>query len=683
MMNNKIKNWIIGGTALVVAGGVFVGVTGGQDISAIQNKYDQASQIKAEYTLDNTALTKPAIDENSIKIKIGDEKSENFEPEFYISRWEDEVWFKIKPRLEGVAEKDKVLTLEGDKIKFETPKIDYHFYSLGNAYESEVILKEKPASNVITSDIETEGLDFFYQRELTQQEIDRGDYRPENMVGSYAVYHSTKANHILGQKNYENGKAFHIYRPQMEDANGWKVWGELFIDTEQGIQKVTMPEDFWNNAVYPIRHATGERFGWEELDPSTSQFFDVIVGSIHTGAAGDAISMSVFHHSLAGSGIKYKYAIYVNDEPNSTLVAATEEGTTTSENNRWRTLFFSSGVEVSAQDYWITVWNDDAGSGQVLSVPFDDGDADQTKIEEVDVVYDGNYPSPQGYSSTLARKYAIYVTYCQDPGPCTIFFDTGGIHTWTAPTGVTSADVACWGGGGGGHDDLAAGGGGGGGGAYAASTVIVVPSTEYTFVVGSGSAEADLDGVDSTFETDVIVAAGGKGATSLTGGAGGTTGDSIGDVESAGGTGGTGTDAGDTGGGGGGAGGPAGAGVNGVNGNGTVGGDGGAGNNGSGGAGGAGGDGAPGADGSPNDTGGGGGGGADDGQVSGNGGTPGAGGGGAEVCLSSWCLGADGQCTITYNISVTPTPTPDPDDPAIELPGGGNIEIKGGNLKLR
>src|SRR5438874_1005904 len=60
--------------------------------------------------------------------------------------------------------------------------------------------------------------------------------------------------------------------------------------------------------------------------------------------------------------------------------------------------------------------------------------------------------------------------------------------TWTAPAGLTSITVECWGGGGGGGGggtvNLAAGGGGGGGG-YARSVVTVVPGNTYTVTVGA------------------------------------------------------------------------------------------------------------------------------------------------------------------------------------------------------
>jgi hypothetical protein len=57
-----------------------------------------------------------------------------------------------------------------------------------------------------------------------------------------------------------------------------------------------------------------------------------------------------------------------------------------------------------------------------------------------------------------------------------------GLHNWTAPAGVTSALVECWGAGAAG----AAGSGGGGGGGYASATIPVSPGTAYNYSVGAG-----------------------------------------------------------------------------------------------------------------------------------------------------------------------------------------------------
>jgi hypothetical protein len=88
-------------------------------------------------------------------------------------------------------------------------------------FEIEIVLDEAPASNVFEFQIEgAEDLDFFYQPPLSDEEIAEGAVRPENVIGSYAVYHKAKANHRVGNTSYSTGRAFHIYRPKAIDANG-------------------------------------------------------------------------------------------------------------------------------------------------------------------------------------------------------------------------------------------------------------------------------------------------------------------------------------------------------------------------------------------------------------------------------------------------------------------------------
>jgi hypothetical protein len=101
--------------------------------------------------------------------------------------------------------------------------------------------------------------------------------------------------------------------------------------------------------------------------------------------------------------------------------------------------------------------------------------------------------------------------------------------TWTAPSGVTSAVVECWGAGGGGTTNV----GGGGGGAYSKSTVVVVPTVGYDVVVGTSA--ANTDGGDSTFASIVVVAKGGLSGTN--GGTGGAAASGTGDTKYSGGNG--------------------------------------------------------------------------------------------------------------------------------------------------
>jgi len=119
-------------------------------------------------------------------------------------------------------------------------------------FKIDILLDAKPNTNVFTLEMEGwEDLDFWYQPPLTQDQIDQGQTRPENVIGSYAVYHKTKRNHIEGQQNYYVGKLFHIYRPKVLDANSNWVWGELGYAS--GMLSVTVPQDFLDSATYPVR----------------------------------------------------------------------------------------------------------------------------------------------------------------------------------------------------------------------------------------------------------------------------------------------------------------------------------------------------------------------------------------------------------------------------------------------
>ncbi len=379
-MIKRAYNWIVDKakrfwkkTLIVLGVGAvaLAATTGGPalDASSIQDKYDLATEIKAEYTLDNTALIKEAVDENSIKIKIGDEKSAEFVPELYISRWEDEVWFKIKPKIGDVKKKDQKVKLEGDKIKFETPKIDYHFYDLGitpshseGAYEFEVILKEKPATNVITFDIETSGLNFYYQPPLDEEYASSsctstncgGEYRPENVVGSYVVYHKTKGgmNSSLERYEYRTGQFGIIYRPKITDAEGNWVWESQVIDVENGTITLTIPQDFIDNAVYPIR-STGETFGYTTVGGTRGYYINL----------GETLGVKGV---LGENGTLSKYSVYLSSYIASNIKAALytlSGGTQTYEANsgavgsvvadEWTDIAIS--LAVTADTYYIMV----------------------------------------------------------------------------------------------------------------------------------------------------------------------------------------------------------------------------------------------------------------------------------------------------------------------------------------
>lgn len=155
-------------------------------------------------------------------------------------------------------------------VNHDANEIQMHQRS--DALEIDIILNRKPATNAFVYDIKTEGLNFYYQAALTQKEIDDGCHRPDNVVGSYAVYHKTgKNNHKYRngiEKNYGTGKFCHIYRPQAIDADNNKVWCDLHIDTR--VMTITVPQDFLDTAAYPV--VIDPTFGNTNIGSSTYYF---------------------------------------------------------------------------------------------------------------------------------------------------------------------------------------------------------------------------------------------------------------------------------------------------------------------------------------------------------------------------------------------------------------------------
>ena len=600
-------------------------------------------------------------------------------PAVAFAKWDYEVQMMV--RYKGVIATGSRQILTND-IKWGSGAQEVKAYPIDiegadGGFEIEVILNSKPATNVFEFEIEgAENLDFFYQPALTQEEIDGGAFQPDNIIGSYAVYHKIKANHQIGSLNYATGKAYHIYRPEVIDADGNRVWAELFY--LNGLLSVTVPQSFLDKAVYPV--IVDPTIGYTSIGSSisrnTAQNFNnnshrlAVVHTIPTNGTVDSIHAGL---STSSGTETADHTAFLNEKDS---VAAGQHG----EIVKVEILNLSVGTAASFKTFTAGSESVTGGTDYLFNIIGDGADVAGSNVnirlhaDRVGEVFNYREFAAGGYSSIRdespwittgainpgsrnVRLYSLYITYtltATATSPET--FNIPGTYIWTVPTGVTSVDVETWGAGGGGGDGSFAGAGGGGGGAFAKSTISVTPDEEITLIVGLGgdigaSASTGTDGADSTFDSTVVVAAGGKGGPGANnadsiGGAGGTTADSTGDTEFAGGSGGGGTNSGDTGGGGGGAGGIDGAGGTGTNGNGTVGGAGGDGDNGSGGAGGAGGNGGNGVEGTNDFTnGGGGGGGGDDGGSGGAGGNGGGGGGGEGNFAGA---GGSGLIVLTY-----------------------------------
>lgn len=402
--------------------------------------------------------------------------------------------------------------------------------------EINIILNSAPATNQFNFTISgANNLDFFYQAPLWQEAglkaptkdctdtdcttAEETSQRPDNVVGSYAVYYKDRANHIEGQTNYATGKAYQIFRPQVSDANGATTWADLSY--ANGTLTVSVPQSFLNSAVYPVK--VDPTFGYTTA--GASQVFNASNGfasSKFTSLEPGNVTSITFSSS---GGTTNEVAIY-NDSAGSvgTLLVGDTVGVTPPAIQSWSTVSISTTV--SAATYHLA-WNTNGFS----HFYYDAGAANQTLYATMTF---GTWTDNPG-SPNQARKHSIYATYVSTTtiyikqvillsNPCVA-------QTWSVPSDFNVNDnlVEIIGAGGDGDStNAAAHGAGGGAGAFASTTNMnITGSVSYmlgmhsTTTAGSNCNETFFNGTASTSAT--VSAAFGRPGSGSTAGAGGTT----------------------------------------------------------------------------------------------------------------------------------------------------------------
>jgi hypothetical protein len=269
-------------------------------------------------------------------------------------------------------------------------------------FEFEVILNEKPTSNIYPMSIKTKGLDFWRQEGPSYEEkaTQFASCDPD-VVGSYAVYHAE------GKKDneYQTGKAFHIYRPIANDANGWHVFCEIDIDEQNELLNITIPQDFLDNAVYPI--VIDPTFGYTSAGATQATFSSRIYANQYTPpVVMNITSISAYLNLTGGSSAIGLFGIYRNSS-NALLASGTGSLASTTQ---WHTVNVTYNAEnetdvlLAASGYALL------GYGGAIYIYYDTNAA--YSYREKSYTYTGTLPDPITWdTSTTGRAYSIYATY--------------------------------------------------------------------------------------------------------------------------------------------------------------------------------------------------------------------------------------------------------------------------------
>ncbi|MFH0874296.1 MAG: LamG domain-containing protein, partial [Candidatus Komeilibacteria bacterium] len=321
----------------------------------------------------------------------------------------------------------------------------YVFYDLPasaehpeGAYEFEIILDARPESNIVSTAIETANLDFFYQPPLNQGVIDEGiDHctettcfdkdgniakeRPENTVGSYAVYYKDNKSgdfSLMGGKNYRAGKAFHIYRPKIIDALGKWVWGDLQVSAEKGEMTIAVPQDFLDTAVYPI--IVDPTFGYTTAGAGldTCRALNKWVGTVYKSPFDNAVavSISVYGYNWTALGTSVYKGMIVRASDLTIVTNAIGSAATPAEgvaNKSWTTSTFAVSPKIiRSNDYYLSFVIGNAGTDTMCF--YGDTGTNQSVVDTGNNYASPENPNPADFIITSIKR-SIYATYTVAP----------------------------------------------------------------------------------------------------------------------------------------------------------------------------------------------------------------------------------------------------------------------------
>jgi hypothetical protein len=206
-------------------------------------------------------------------VQIGDEDDGIFIPSVKIKQWGGECVLKLKLDTadSGIDDFDTP-----EKVVWDSTNQKTEFFELADsshtpqgALEFNLILKVKPADNVLKFKVKSQGVIFCQQKSMIEQigtegivtatETEgfnaTGDLIAKcdiNVPGSFAVYADTAKINIQGKKKYRCGKVCHIFRPLITDFNGMTTYGELSFNDDYSVLKLKIPIGFFNSAVFPV-----------------------------------------------------------------------------------------------------------------------------------------------------------------------------------------------------------------------------------------------------------------------------------------------------------------------------------------------------------------------------------------------------------------------------------------------
>lgn len=293
------------------------------------------------------------------------------------------------------------------------------------AVEFDAVFHEPPVSNVVSFPFETDTLEFEYQPSLKDEPLLPGAvscsdtvcldadgvpvaFRPENVVGSYAVYYrdgKTGDYSALGGPNYKTGKAFHIYRPKIFDAEGRETWGELRV--EHGAISVVVPQEFLDTASYPV--TVDPTFGFTSIGGTSSSWTANFPRGTIFALSEEGSPTSISMYTVGGAFGTHTGSFAVYDNASTATLYGSTTSITLPTSAAWVTSNVLSPITMPAGNYRVV---SNHASGSTYYVYYDTATNPNYPIQYRSSISCCTWPSLLNTWTQFAyQRVSSYVTY--------------------------------------------------------------------------------------------------------------------------------------------------------------------------------------------------------------------------------------------------------------------------------
>lgn len=338
--------------------------------------------------------------------------------ELKLSKWKGDAQLKIKtPDPLNTSEK-----LPRKKTKLTYDDYVINVYPSGEGIEYEIVLDKPPKSNIFYLDISSENLEFYYQPPLNEIEYPEGwaitethaynpegvlvDYRPPEIVGSYAIYHSSKINN-----EYEAGKFVHLYRPRVISSGTkstlvvvnktysyWRdeyiwTWADLYYNETTSQFEITIDKEWLEKAKYPV--VIDPWFGYRTKGETESIMSGIIGASLYASTKFTVRGITAYIKYDTDAIVEYGIYNSSNFFRGNTYAWSIVSGW-----DGWKKLNADPNFGVNATNNYLCIW-----TSSNTYYYYDSGGATAKYHTRV---YDGNWPTPITWTSWTDRRISIY-----------------------------------------------------------------------------------------------------------------------------------------------------------------------------------------------------------------------------------------------------------------------------------